>query len=103
MLEQLDALWLSRDKDQPFVKGIILSKSKPAHYSEDNSSLVPQRNQLLAEKWFVLLGHSLFYCKGKDSPEYSGVFLTDVLNPVIARVGQKVLDSFRLPESQQVS
>lgn len=94
MLEQLLALWNSRDKDQPFVKGFLLTKA--------DSSTVPQRNQLV-EKWFVLLGHSLFYCKGRDCLEYSGVFLTDVFRPVIARVNQKVLDAFQLPEAEQVS
>lgn len=94
MLEQLQALWNARDKDQPFVKGFLLAKP--------DSSTVSQRNQLV-EKWFVLLGHSLFYCKDKECQEYGGVFLTDVFNPVIARVNQKVLDAFQLPEAEQVS
>lgn len=96
MLEQVEALWNSRDKEQPFVKGILLTK--PAGV-EDSCN---QRTQLV-EKWFVLLGHSLFYCKDKGSAEYSGIFLTDLFNPVIARVNQKLLDTFQLPEDEQVS
>lgn len=94
MLEQVEALWNSRDKEQPFVKGILLTKA-----GEDSCN---QRTQLV-EKWFVLLGHSLFYCKDKGSAEYSGIFLTDLFNPVIARVNQKLLDTFQLPEDEQVS
>ena len=91
MRDQLDALWDSRGKDQLAVKGVLL----------DGSTVTP-RNELV-EKWFVLVGHSLFYCKSRDSQEYSGVFLTDLFNPVVARVNQKVLDAFQLPESEQVS
>ena len=96
MHEQLEALWSARDGDQPFVKGILLTNSKPGRL-EDST----QRKQLV-EKWFVLLGHSLFYCKQRESPEYSGAYLTDVFSPVVARVGQKVLDGFALPEAEQV-
>lgn len=91
MLQQLEALWTARDKDQPFVKGVLLT-------NPDGSTVNHPE-----ERWFILLGHSLFYCKSKESLEYSGVFLTDVFNPVIARVNQKVLDTFQLPETEQVS
>ena len=92
MLQQLEALWTTRDKDQPFVKGILLANP--------DGGTVSQRNP--EERWFILLGHSLFYCKTWGSQEYSGVFLTDVFSPVIARVNQKVLDTFELPETEQV-
>jgi hypothetical protein len=93
MREQLEAVWNSKSGDQPTVKGFLLTNL-------DCSAVAP-RNEFV-EKWFVLVGHSLFYCKSSDSQEYSGVFLTDVFNPVIAGVSQKVLDAFQLPGPEQV-
>ena len=101
LLEQLKALWNSRDKDQSFVKGLLLTKVTPSnnHCLEDgNSSSTLQ----LSEKRFTLVEHLLFYCKHGECQDYSGAFLTDIFSPVIARVNQKVLDAFQLPEEQQV-
>lgn len=92
MLEQLRALWNSRERENPLVKGIVLTRSN----SEDPC------NAQIAERWFALVGHALFSCKQSESPDYSGVFLTDIFSPVIARVSQKILDAFELPEVDQV-
>ncbi len=102
MHEQLEALWESRDKDQPSVKGILLTNTNPAPYDRLEESSPPAVQAQLGEKWFVLLGHSMFYCKQRDSAEYSGAYLTDVFNPVIARVSKKLLETFQLPETDGV-
>lgn len=99
MHEQLEALWNSRDKDQPFVSGRLLTRSSP---NNPVCSLQGESNLLLTEKWFTLIGHALFFCKCKDSSDYSGVYLTDLFAPAVARVNQKVLDEFDVPEELQV-
>lgn len=98
MYDQLRALWSSKSLEQPFVKGILLSANTSNHY--ENSEIPCSR---LSERWFTLLGHSLFYSKYKDCPEFSGALLTDLFSPVIARVDLKTLQSFHLAEAQQVS
>ncbi len=115
MIEQLKALWGSRDKEQAFVRGILLTRSAPSHHEnglvvddqrqeEDASEKSSCKNAAqLGERWFTLIGHSLFFCKQKESSEYNGALLTDIFSPVIARVSKAVLDEFELPESDQVS
>ena len=94
MHEQLRVLWKSRDKEQSFVRGRLLAKNAlNTNCSETN---------LLTEKWFTLIGHSLFFCMYKDSPDYSDVYLTDLFGPAVTRVDQKILDAFDIPEDQQV-
>ena len=114
MHEQLRALWSSRDRDQGSVRGLLLAKSLPSNHLvsqqdvNDSSSsccndlLLPRAAQL-SERWFTLVGHSLFYCKQRECSEFSGALLTDIFSPVIARVSQKVMDAFELPEADQVS
>lgn len=94
MHEQLRVLWKSRDKELSFVSGRLLAKNAlNTNCSQPN---------LLTKKWFTLVGHSLFFCTYKDSPDYSDVYLTDLFGPAIARVDQKILDTFDIPEEQQV-
>jgi hypothetical protein len=38
----------------------------------------------VAERWFVLLGHSFFYTIHCDSPEFSGALLADIFGAVTA-------------------
>ena len=97
MYEQLRALWLSRDQDHPFVKGILLTRDVL------NGSNVSNSCNQLTERWFTLLGHSLFYCKSSASAEFSGALLTDLFSPVIARVDEKTVGAFDLPEAHRVS
>ena len=96
MLEQLRALWNSREREKPLIKGILLTRNGPADPCCNVS------NAQISERWFALVGHTLFSCKQSESPDYSAVFLTDVFSPVIARVSQKILDAFELPEVDQV-
>lgn len=98
MHEQFKALWKSRDKEQSLVIGRLLTKN-----ALNTNCSIDESNILLTEKWFTLVGHSLFFCKYEDSPDYSGVYLTDLFGPAIARVDQKILDAFDIPEDQQVS
>lgn len=102
MHEQLKALWKTRDDQQPFVKGVLLTRNK----SKDSDGAAEGSNEgcsELLERWFTLLGHVLFFCKSRDSPEYSGALLTDLFSPVLARVDEKTFSSFGLPEADQVS
>lgn len=106
--EQLRALWNSRDKDQPFVKGLLLTKTPAGINGLDDcktSNLQQQQQQQEqpSEKWFTLIEHSLFYCKHSECPDYSGALLTDIFCPVVARVSQSVVEAFELPEEEQVS
>lgn len=106
--EQLRALWNSRDKDQPFVKGLLLTRIPSINHCLDvdcNSSNQQQQQQQQqpSEKWFTLIEHSLFYCKHDECPDYSGALLTDIFCPVVARVSQAVVEAFELPEAEQVS
>ena len=59
-------------------------------------------SNLLTEKWFTLIGHALFFSKSKESDEYSGVYLTDLFAPVVARVDQRILEEFDVPQEVQV-
>lgn len=98
MYEQLKALWLAGDKEHSFVRGYLKTKIKRDYlngHSEAGASVV--------ERWFTLLGHSLFHCMQKESLEFSGALLTDVFNPVIARVNEKTFNSFSVEENLQVS
>lgn len=102
MHEQLRALWKSRDSDQAFVKGLLLTKNTPIvsrPYEQGSNKLA--RSQLV-EKSFTLIGHTLFYCKHTESPDFAGALLTDIFSPVLARVSQKIVDAFELPEAHQV-
>lgn len=99
MLEQLRALWNSRERENPLVKGILLTRGSE---SEDLDPCCNDSNAQISERWFALVGHALFSCKNSESADYNGVFLTDVFSPVIARVSQKILDAFELPEVDQV-
>ena len=106
MIEQLRALWGSRDKEQAFVRGTLLTRSAPKHGNglidaSDHMNSSSSHAQL-EERWFTLIGHSLFYCKHKDASEYTGALLTDIFSPVIARVSKSVMDDFQLPEEDQV-
>ena len=80
MHEQLRAVWRKRDKEHPFVWGMLLTGIG--------------NEKKVIERWFTLLGHALFYCIHRDSPEYSGVFLTDAFNPAVSRVDEKTLTTF---------
>ena len=102
LYEQLRAVWKCRDKEQPFVRGYFLTRSRsPAVRNgyHQNGGRSPTE---VVERWFTLLGHALFYCTSKDSPEYSGAMLTDIFSPVMARVDDKTLNSFGALETQQV-
>lgn len=104
MLEQLKAVWDSKDKDHPSIRGVLCLETI-SNQNEESTKLTTNSvsESKLSEKWFTLLGHSLFYCKYSDCQEYSGALLTDLFSPVIARVNQKTLDAFSIPETQQVS
>jgi hypothetical protein len=79
--EQLRAVWKSRAKDEPFVRGYLLNRA-------GNETSAP------AERWFVLLGHSFFYTIRRDSPEYSGALLADIFSSVTTRMDRKTLEKF---------
>ena len=100
MHEQLEALWRARGKEQPFVRGILLTKAPKSSLEE---GLRNDDDEVAVEKWFALLGHTLFYCKQQGSQDYNGAFLVDLFSPVAAPVGQRVLDAFHLPETNQVA
>ena len=71
--EQLRAVWKSRDKTEPIVRGYLLRGSDDAENKSDAAT---------AERWFVLLGHFFFYTVHRDSPEYSGALLVNVFRSV---------------------
>jgi len=98
MHEQFRALWKSRDKAQSFVGGRLLTRTS----SKGCVNGYKEESNLLTEKWFTLIGHALFFSKSKESEEYSGVYLTDLFAPVVARVDQKTLEEFDVPLEQQV-
>ncbi len=100
MHEQLQALWNSRDREQPCVSGRLLTRSSSDNNRVDNCG--NDSNILITEKWFSLVGHVLFFCKSEGSTEYCGVYLTDLFAPALARVDQKVLDEFDIPAGKQV-
>ena len=100
MYEQLRAVWKTKDKDHPFVRGLLLTRKLSLKSNENGNH--QNWSTTVVEQWFTLLGHTLFYCTYRDCPEYSGALLTDIFSPVIARVDQKILDGFEVPESQQV-
>ena len=134
LYEQLRAVWKNKDKEQPFVRGYLLTKPRPSSLSPPPPPLSQQHTQTLrngylhqnggnrefwspgaggrpaeegesgevVERWFMLLGHVLFYCTSKDSQEYAGAMLTDIFSPVMARVDDQTLESFGAPETQQV-
>ena len=106
MIEQLRALWGSRDKEQAFVRGLLLTRSALNNHenglSVDDAGKSTNKNSQLGERWFTLIGHTLFFCKHMESAEYSGALLTDIFSPVIARVSKNVLEDFEIPESDQV-
>ena len=80
MHEQLRAVWKARDKDHPFVRGMLLTGAG--------------NERKIFERWFTVVGHALFYCISRESPEYSGVFFTDIFNPVVAKVNDRTLGAF---------
>lgn len=119
--EQLRAVWKSRDKEQPFVRGYLLTKGRPSppplplngynnsprHQNGGGRELDGGESAFwgppeVVERWFTLLGHALFYCTSKESAEYNGAMLTDIFSPVMARVDSKTLNSFGALETQQV-
>ena len=117
--EQLRAVWRSRDKEQPFVRGYLLTRTTrpppPLNGYNHHSSRSPGHrnsgNELepafwgppeVVERWFTLLGHALFYCTSKESAEYNGAMLTDIFSPVMARVDDKTMNAFGALETQQV-
>ena len=113
LYEQLRAVWRSKDKEQPFVRGYLLTRapsSPPGNgYLRQNGGKDFWRHSTssaaegeVAERWFTLLGHALFYCTSKDSQEYSGAMLTDIFSPVMARVDDQTMKTFGAPESLQV-
>ena len=101
MSEQLRALWLTKDREHPFVKGYLKTKIKRTYLNghTDGTSDVGAN---VVERWFTLLGHCLFHCLQKDSVDFTGALLTDVFNPVIARVDDKKFESFHADETLQV-
>ena len=113
LYEQLRAVWKSKDKEQPFVRGYLLTKapsSPPGNgYLRQNGgkdfwrhSTSSAAESEVAERWFTLLGHALFYCTSKESQEYGGAMLTDIFSPVMARVDDQTMKTFGAPESLQV-
>ena len=113
--EQLRAVWRSRDKEQPFVRGYLLTRTRPPPPLNGYNNRSPGHqnggNELesalwgpaeVVERWFTLLGHALFYCTSKESAEYNGAMLTDIFSPVMARVDDKTLNAFGALETQQV-
>ena len=98
MYEQLRAVWQTKDKEQPFVKGFLKSRNGLCSLNGE----LPAGGAIV-ERWFTLLGHSLFYCTHKESLEYSGALLTDLFSPVIARVDEVTHESFHATSTQQVS
>ena len=98
MYEQLRAMWQSRDKEQLFVRGYLKTKSRRGCI---NGASEP--GPTVMERWFTLLGHSLFYCTQKEATEFSGVLLTDIFSPVLARVDSLKFDSFHAESTQQVA
>lgn len=98
MYEQLRAVWQTKDKEQPFVRGFLKAKKGSSPLNGE----IPSEGDI-AERWFTLLGHSIFYCTHKDSAEYSGALLTDLFSPVIARVDESTQESFNATSTQQVN
>lgn len=78
--DQLRAVWKSRDNEEPVVRGYLLLGSG--------------NEKSVAERWFVLVGHSFFYTIHRGSPEYSGALLADIFSPVATRVDEKTLEKF---------
>ena len=76
--DQLHYLWRSRDKEQTFVRGLLISRARDPP----------------VERWFTLLGHAIFFCTRRDCPEYTGALLTDIFNPVIPRVDDNTVAKF---------
>ena len=114
LYEQLRAVWKTKDKEQPFVRGYLLTKQTPCpsetlrngflHQNGGSDFWGPSATESeVVERWFTLLGHALFYCTRKDSQEYSGAMLTDIFSPVMARVDDRTMKTFGAPESLQVS
>jgi len=89
MQEQIQAQWQSKDKEQLFVKGYLKSNIRSG-YLRDSSCVGCN----VVERWFMLLGHTLFHCVQKEAAEFAGALLTDMFSPVIARVDDKRYDSF---------
>ena len=81
--DQLRAVWKGRDKDNPFVRGLL--------QVDGNGS---DNRITMTERWFTLLGHAFFCCVSRDATDYTGVLLTDVFSPVITRVDEKILKAF---------
>ena len=81
--DQLRAVWKVRDKDNPFVRGLL----RIGGGGSDNKITV-------IERWLTLLGHAFFCCDARDAADYSGVLLTDVFSPVISRVDERTLTAF---------
>lgn len=81
--DQLRAVWKARDKDNPFVRGLLRVNGN----GSDNRITV-------TERWFTLLGHAFFCCVSRDATDYNGMLLTDVFSPVITRVDEKTLKAF---------
>ena len=49
----------------------------------------------VAERWFVILGHSFFYTIHCDSPEFSGALLADIFEAVTASAdAEKSIEGF---------
>ena len=113
LYEQLRAVWKSKDREQPFVRGYLLTRTRPpngynhappgGHQNggKDIDSGIWETADVV-ERWFTLLGHALFYCTSKESAEYGGAMLTDIFSPVMARVDERTLNAFGAPETQQV-
>lgn len=87
MHEQLRSLWKARDKDQPYVHGLILTRVG--------------NERKMTERWFTLVGHALFYCISKETPEFSGAFLTDIFSPVISMVDARTLGAFGVKDGSK--
>ena len=118
LYEQLRAVWKSKDKEQPFVRGYLLTSAGRTRSSQLQNGYNNHHQQNggnasfwdrgaaaeaeVVERWFTLLGHALFYCTSRDSEEYSGALLTDIFSPVMARVDDKTMSAFGAPEIQQV-
>ncbi len=101
MSEQLRALWLTKDREHPFVKGYLKTKIKRT-YLNGHTDGISDAGANVVERCFTLLGHCLFHCLQKDSVDFTGALLTDVFSPVIARVDDKKLESFHADETLQV-
>lgn len=102
MYEQLRAVWRTKSKGQPFVRGFLKINNSSSHPLNETLSSEEAVADVL-DRWFTVLGHCLFYCMHRDSEDFSGALLTHLFSPIIARVDEKTQESFQATATQQVT